>query len=337
MAKKEGSNNLLTIVIIVLVAYFLLNGSITGNAFKLGKDITRYLPQGQQKTATLTTPKVIAEKICTSNSDCSAGYSCKPVTKYTCQKDATTITTPVPTPTPTATVPSCTDKIKNQDETDIDCGGSICAVCANGKVCNNLNSNCVSKYCNPSSNKCEVYIPKLILKASTTATGNCPTGTAHPLTRATKYLFVSKIPNPTSLSDFTQVYSGTNGWLHFCVSDRVTIYPAYSSAQYCGNQLPCCTTTVQAEPYKAGMGYGFLGSAAQGYYDGRSATVITSSLPNGKTATEPYCSRNLIAIDITTDNKVDASKLACPSGYSSAGIISEDTSVGLMYTHFCVQ
>lgn len=34
MAKKEGSNNLLTIVIIVFVAYFLLNGSITGAVAK---------------------------------------------------------------------------------------------------------------------------------------------------------------------------------------------------------------------------------------------------------------------------------------------------------------
>lgn len=46
MAKKEGSNNLLTIVIIVLVAYFLLNGSITGEVAKGSKidNIAKQIP-----------------------------------------------------------------------------------------------------------------------------------------------------------------------------------------------------------------------------------------------------------------------------------------------------
>lgn len=41
---------------------------------------------------------------------------------------------------------SCTDGIKNQDETDIDCGGTICSDCANGKACL-LNSDCQSNWC----------------------------------------------------------------------------------------------------------------------------------------------------------------------------------------------
>jgi len=42
--------------------------------------------------------------------------------------------------------PSCSDSIKNQDETDIDCGGSICNKCANGKACIS-DSDCSSNNC----------------------------------------------------------------------------------------------------------------------------------------------------------------------------------------------
>ena len=40
----------------------------------------------------------------------------------------------------------CADGIKNQDETDIDCGGSKCAKCAEFKGCN-VNADCTSAYC----------------------------------------------------------------------------------------------------------------------------------------------------------------------------------------------
>ncbi|HDP73397.1 MAG TPA: hypothetical protein ENN46_00345 [Candidatus Woesearchaeota archaeon] len=41
---------------------------------------------------------------------------------------------------------TCEDGIRNQDETDIDCGGSICQPCALDKNCNN-DSDCISNYC----------------------------------------------------------------------------------------------------------------------------------------------------------------------------------------------
>ena len=44
----------------------------------------------------------------------------------------------------------CIDKIKNQDETDVDCGGVICPKCAIGKTCS-VDSDCLSDYCNPSN------------------------------------------------------------------------------------------------------------------------------------------------------------------------------------------
>lgn len=329
MAKKEGSsifsnNRLLSTILIILVVYLLLNGSVTGDAINFNK-----------KAISLP-----AQKTCVTNNDCSIGSSCKPVTQYVCQKDTTTTTVAPPAAVATCSdgiqnqgelrvdcggancptcPPTCTDKIKNGAETDIDCGGSTCAVCANGKACA-LSNDCSSKYCNPNTKKCEVYIPKLRLTASTTATNNCPTGTTQQLTRATKHLWVSKVPNPTStLSDFTKLYSGTNGWFHFCTADGI-------SMKFANNDV--CPTNTQ-----------FMGDALYGYHDGRSTTVITSTraVINGITDTDAYCSTYLKAIDVTTDNQVDASKLACPSGYSSAGIISEDTSAGLMYTHFCVQ
>ena len=43
--------------------------------------------------------------------------------------------------------PSCDDHIRNQDETDIDCGGSICGACGNGRSCT-VTSDC-------SGNRCE--------------------------------------------------------------------------------------------------------------------------------------------------------------------------------------
>jgi hypothetical protein len=47
-------------------------------------------------------------------------------------------------------VPLCSDGIKNQDETDVDCGGAICGKCAAGKMCI-INSDCITNICD--SNK----------------------------------------------------------------------------------------------------------------------------------------------------------------------------------------
>lgn len=334
VAKKEFFNNRLLVGVLVAFLFIsIFQVEITGDAFKVKfpKQFQRYISTPQQKTATLTTPTqpAVVEKTCVTNNDCSAGYSCKPVTKYTCQKDTTTTVTPTPTIAPIPAAPSCSDKIKNQDETDIDCGGSTCSVCANGKICNNLDSNCASQYCNPGTNKCENYIPKLRLTASTTATANCPTGTTSTLTRATKYLWVSKVPNPTSLTDFTQIYSGTNNWYHYCGAPGVGMVFSQGGAYCTSGQTPCCRAGTQ-----------FVGDATYGYSDARSSTVIQSIRPLVNSPiddTGAWCAQNIKAIDVTTNKAVDTSKLGCPTGYSSAGIISEDTSAGLMYTHFCVQ
>jgi hypothetical protein len=42
--------------------------------------------------------------------------------------------------------PTCTDGVKDANETDTDCGGSVCATCASGKACL-ANFDCQSKMC----------------------------------------------------------------------------------------------------------------------------------------------------------------------------------------------
>ena len=49
-------------------------------------------------------------------------------------------------------VPTCSDGDKNQDETDIDCGGGSCPRCPDSKTCN-IPSDCVSGVC--SSGVCQ--------------------------------------------------------------------------------------------------------------------------------------------------------------------------------------
>ena len=48
--------------------------------------------------------------------------------------------------------PTCSDGIRNRDETDVDCGGKICPKCIDTKVCN-VRSDCVNEVC--TSNICQ--------------------------------------------------------------------------------------------------------------------------------------------------------------------------------------
>jgi len=68
------------------------------------------------------------EKSCILNRDCYSNY-CKDAICGTLYTD------------------SCDDGEKNQDETDVDCGGIICNPCANGESCL-INSDCSSNLCN---------------------------------------------------------------------------------------------------------------------------------------------------------------------------------------------
>jgi hypothetical protein len=46
----------------------------------------------------------------------------------------------------TSAAASCVDGVKNQDETDVDCGGATCPKCGNTKSCNQA-SDCISGSC----------------------------------------------------------------------------------------------------------------------------------------------------------------------------------------------
>jgi len=64
-------------------------------------------------------------KICNVNTDCSRSYC-----------NANNV----------CAAPTCNDNVKNQDESDVDCGSSNCNSCSNGKTCNTKND-CSSSYC----------------------------------------------------------------------------------------------------------------------------------------------------------------------------------------------
>lgn len=78
----------------------------------------------------------------------------KSIIKYT-----RLVVNPKPDETQSCTyIPACDDQYQNQDETDIDCGGEICAGCDLGKHCllnsDCLSHNCLKGYCRPSGIQC---------------------------------------------------------------------------------------------------------------------------------------------------------------------------------------
>jgi len=54
--------------------------------------------------------------------------------------------------------PTCEDGIQNQDETDVDCGGSVCGMCMNGQGCLN-DLDCISGFCDLETLLCEDIRP----------------------------------------------------------------------------------------------------------------------------------------------------------------------------------
>jgi len=53
----------------------------------------------------------------------------------------------------TSLAPNCSDGIKNQDETDVDCGGTVCPPCGDGATCN-VASDCTSGHCQAATSPC---------------------------------------------------------------------------------------------------------------------------------------------------------------------------------------
>ena len=78
--------------------------------------------------------KCADDDTCALDADCSSGF-CRP-TDNTCQ------------------APSCTDTFQNQDETDVDCGGTCGATCEVSEGCAS-DDDCVSTFCRPTDNTCQ--------------------------------------------------------------------------------------------------------------------------------------------------------------------------------------
>ena len=76
----------------------------------------------------VTCPACADGKGCTAGTDCTSKVCDTTATPTVCKKA------------------SCTDKVKNGDETDEDCGGATCAKCALGKECK-VNGDCASGTC----------------------------------------------------------------------------------------------------------------------------------------------------------------------------------------------
>ena len=76
-----------------------------------------------------------------------------PGTCVQCTESADCLSGVCDTKTFTCTQASCTDKVKNGQETDVDCGGPVCPKCDNGKLCGK-NTHCKSGKCDPKTGKC---------------------------------------------------------------------------------------------------------------------------------------------------------------------------------------
>jgi len=75
---------------------------------------------------------------------------------------------PTTHPTATPTPASCRDSVKNNKETDIDCGGKMCGRCASGKMCLR-STDCSSRQCG-SGGRCLTAQPSATPTASPTTT-----------------------------------------------------------------------------------------------------------------------------------------------------------------------
>ncbi len=53
----------------------------------------------------------------------------------------------------TSLAPTCSDGVKNQDESGVDCGGTICPPCSDFQTCN-VGSDCTSGHCGVEASRC---------------------------------------------------------------------------------------------------------------------------------------------------------------------------------------
>lgn len=143
-------------------------------------------------------------------------------------------------------VPTCSDNIKNQDETDVDCGGSCSKNCSMGQSCK-ISTDCTSQYC--SSGLICAEKPELIVTGSSlyppdVAGGYVPTG---------EYIDDLKIYTKDDFLLKWFIIDGANCW--YITQDKS--YPTDSPYYWMG---PCETTAENVVGVYAGPGEGELGN-----------------------------------------------------------------------------
>jgi hypothetical protein len=149
-------------------------------------------------------------------------------TKTTETTPTKTVTQTPPPTTPVETKPAatCTDATKNQDETDIDCGGSCGLKCAAGKSCK-ANSDCVSGIC--TANVCTNTAPQ-------TLSGSF----AVDLTDVALYKTTTKRPDNTTYERMKVTgisYKIENGLSQEINGLTVKVFIKNKQNSYCLNQL----------------------------------------------------------------------------------------------------
>ena len=100
-------------------------------------------------------PKCNDTRTCKNASDCLSNRC----NNNTCARRCLTVLTSTITSCLISAPETCNDKIKNQDETDVDCGGGICPRCNNTRICKNA-FDCLSNTCknNTCARKCLIFL-----------------------------------------------------------------------------------------------------------------------------------------------------------------------------------
>ncbi len=88
-----------------------------------------------------------------SDVDCGGSCATKCAVDKSCGSNADCQSSKCDTSTKKCIAPSCTDSVKNGDESDVDCGGSCSTKCAVDKFCGS-NGDCQSSKCDTSTKKC---------------------------------------------------------------------------------------------------------------------------------------------------------------------------------------
>ena len=112
-----------------------------------------------------------AGEVCGVDGDCES-ESCVGSACASSPTTSPTTSSPTIAPTQAPTASSCTDNVKNGDETDVDCGGDSCPGCATGEVCA-VSGDCGSENCD--TGVCGLRVTDAPTKAPTDAPTDAPT------------------------------------------------------------------------------------------------------------------------------------------------------------------